>query len=612
MPSNFSRCKTWKRSRRAHTSFRKKIYLNNSSGPATITQLVPPLTLHPTALPAVVLYYVFSQQRYTNTQKQGSLCLLQKAKLLTSREQPFLGKARLQARALTLNNLGCLMKKWGKVREGIKFLARAIRIEAELPGGADNPAGTHVNMSAALSTLGLHRAAAAHAGHAIGLASQAIMRQAAAGSFVHSEEDSITAEGDYVGGSAAGPGGAGEEGESASVDVTTADYAAGTSCGSGSSLTAVIGGAPEGGSSDAPPQLQGPAGGETIDSAAADNGRIAATSSSSSPPPPTITQESSPGTRAEEEKKGVRISAPPTNGAASESASTSAMGETSSTERREALSAAAGGLLAIAYFNLGAEREHLGQLDAALSSYEDARVAADQHLGPESPIAKGIGVALEKASAAAVATASYSRKRAAWRSRSAVSSFPAIGKLQFRQRTPPDGVSSFGGRRRRRRASPRRLQNKQHQHQQRGVETAKDLLDRAYSCARPYPAPPRTDSWSRLGRVVSPRSPPTAPGPESAGGPQRAGRWTTTKPDASSAVTQPAVIAQPSAEGGGRPSPPLPRCGMDEDLRWRALACAEWQCSPREALHAQQTADRRVDVGVVAVPAGGGDHHADG
>lgn len=528
---------------------------------------------------------------HNDIQKQGSLCLLQKAKLLTSREQPFLGKARLQARALTLNNLGCLMKKWGKVREGIKFLARAIRIEAELPGGADNPAGTHVNMSAALSTLGFHRAAAAHAVHAVGLASQAIIRQSA-DSIVPSEEDSITAEGDYVGHNA-GPGGTGEEGESTSVDVTTADYAAGSaSYGSGSSLTAVIGRVPESSSSDVPPLLQGPAGGETIDSAAADNGRSAATSSSSAPP----TQDAGPGTLPQE-KKGVRISAP-TNGAASDSASTSVMEETSSTERQNVLSAAAGGLLAIAYFNLGAEREHLGQLDAALASYEDARVAADQHLGPESPIAKGIGVALENASAAAVATASYSSKRAAWRSRTAVSSFPAIGKLQFRQRTP-SGISSFGGRKR---ASPRRLPK---QHQQLGVETAKDLLDRAYSCARPCPAPPRTDSWSRLERVVSPRSPPTAPGSESTGGPQRAGRWT--KPDAS-AVARP-VKEHRSAEGGGRPGP---RCTMDEDLRWRALACAEWQCSPREALHAQQTANRRVDdVGIVAVPAGVG-NHADG
>lgn len=522
--------------------------------------------------------------------KQGSLCLLQKAKLLTSRDQSFLGDARLQARALTLNNLGCLMKKWGKVHEGVKFLARAIRIEGEVPGGADNPAGTHVNMSAALSTLGLHRAAAVHAGHAIDLASQAIMGQAA-GSLVPSGEDSVTAGGGYVG--AAGPGLV-EEGGSTSVDATIADDAVGSSCSTRGNdcRTAVIGGAPES-SSDAPPLLRGPADGGTIDSAAADNGRSSATFSSSPP----STQDANLGIP-DQEKKGVRIRAP-TNSAADDrrispgSVNTSVTEDTSSLERREVLAAAAGGLLAIAHFNLGVEREHLGQLEAALSSYEDARVAADQHLGPESPVAKGIGVALEKASAAAVATASYSSKRAAWRSRSAVSSFPSIGKLQFGQRTP-DGVSSFGGRR----VSPRRLRHEQ----QYGEETARDLLDRAYSCARPCPAPPRTDSWSRLGRTLSPRSPQTAPGLESVGGPQRAGRWMT-----SDAPAARPMRTQGSAARGEGPSRP---CSVDEDLRWRALACKKWQCSPREALHAQQAANRRVDVGVAAL-AGIGDHTDD-
>ncbi|CAN0533541.1 unnamed protein product, partial [Ectocarpus sp. 12 AP-2014] len=198
-------------------------------------------------------------KRLSENNIKASGRLLQKASLLTSRGQPFLGKARLQARALTLNNLGCLMKKWGKPRESVKFLARALRIEAKVPGGADNPAGTHVNMSAALSTIGLHREAAMHAGHAIDLASQAMMDQEA------------------------------------------------------------------------------------------------------------------------------------------------------SQDRHQS---AAGGLLAIACFNLGVEREHLGQLDAAIASYKDARSAADEHLGPESPVAKGIEVALEKASAAAATAASYSRKRA--------------------------------------------------------------------------------------------------------------------------------------------------------------------------------------------------------
>ena len=108
------------------------------------------------------------------------------------------------------------MKKWGKPREGVKLLARALRIEAEIPGSADNPAGTHVNMSAALSTLGFHRAAAAHAGHAIDLASRAMMRQEEESSFFYATEGGSIRTGDdatpgsvEVGGKAADGAGAG-------------------------------------------------------------------------------------------------------------------------------------------------------------------------------------------------------------------------------------------------------------------------------------------------------------------------------------------------------------------------------------------------------------------
>ena len=121
---------------------------------------------------------------------QGSLFLLQKAQLLTSQKRPYLGNARLQARAVTLNNLGCLMKKWGKPRVGITYLARALRIEAKAPGGTDNPAGTHANMSVALSTLGMHRAAAVYAVHAVGLASKAVEKASAATSAEDAPTDS--------------------------------------------------------------------------------------------------------------------------------------------------------------------------------------------------------------------------------------------------------------------------------------------------------------------------------------------------------------------------------------------------------------------------------------
>lgn len=506
--------------------------------------------------------------------RQGSLRLLQKAKLLTSRDQPFLGSSRLQARALTLNNLGCLMKKWGKPREGVKLLARALRIEAEIPGSADNPAGTHVNMSAALSTLGLHRAAAAHAGHAVGLASRAIM-----------EQETEYSSGGGSAEDADDPGSAEERGNASSTGDGGAGGNDADGCGSGDDPPTATG--PEGpeSSSDSPPAAGKD--GETIDSAVADDGRSPEAPSSSPPP---SADDADRGTSDQPEAKIERDvdpdktadhGGPPPEGGAEEA-------DASSVEKEGAApSSAAGGLLAIAYFNLGVEREHLGQLEAAISAYEEARVVADQHLGPESPVAKGIQVALEKASDAVVAAASYSGRRAALRSRLAVSSFPCIGKLQFGQRTP-DGVSSFGGGGR---LSPRRrLQHHQHQQHQHGDETAsesrvRDLLDRAYASPRPCPARRGVHSACHGPESApSPRSPTTAPG-SATGGPQRAGRWTKT---CESAAVRPAR-SRGSGRGDGEPSG---RSDVDTDLRWRAMACAEWQCSPREALHAQQIARR--------------------
>ncbi len=499
--------------------------------------------------------------------------MLQRAKLLTTRDQPFLGGSRLQARALTLNNLGCLMKKWGKPREGVKLLARALRIEAEIPGSADNPAGTHVNMSAVLSTLGLHRAAAAHAGHAIGLASQAMTGQ---------ESELSLGEGFFEGD--ADPGSVGEGG-TASTSVGAGDNDA-DRCGSSDPPAAIVPEGPES-SGEAPPAAAAKDG-ETIDSAVADDGRGP---EASSPPPPaedadreiSVPQGEGKAEREADPQESVDQGggAPPGNVAKEEEDEEDA----SSVERHGAApTSAAGGLLAIAYFNLGVEREHLGQLEAAISSYEEARLVANRHLGPESSVAKGIEVALEKTSAAVVAAASYSSRREALRLRSAVSSFPRIGKLQFGQRSP-DGVSSFGGGR----YSPRR----QLRHQQCGDETASEsrvrhLLDRAYSSPRPCPAPPRkvTSACRGAGQSPSPRSPTTASGSEP-GGPQRAGRWTKT---CASPTVQPVRPQQPQQlRGAGETSG---RSDVDMDLRWRAMACAEWQCSPREALHAQRTVQR--------------------
>ena len=489
------------------------------------------------------------------------------------------------------------MKKWGKPREGVKLLARALRIEAEIPGSADNPAGTHVNMSAALSTLGFHRAAAAHAGHAIDLASQAMMRQEEESSFFYATEGGSIRTGDdatpgsvEVGGKAADGAGAGAGAVGDNVDVNNDGGSGGGGGGGGRGGgdsdpgAARVCGTPENGR-DIPPLKIGTKDVEAIDSVGADDGRSPETSSSLSP-----TNDAGRGASNQEEKNDSRGN--PENGADHQGVSSaSANGEgdgSSSIERHFSTPSAAGGLLAIAYFNLGVEREYLGQLEAAISSYEEARVIADQHLGSESPVAKGIEAALEKASAALVAAARYSSKRAAYHARSAVSSFPSIGQLQFGQRTP-GGVLSFG------RPSPRRRAQLRQQHSDEATSetSGRDLLQRAYSSPRPYPAPapPRTDSWGRVGLgPTSPRSPATASGSE-AGGPQRAGRWT--KSEAS--VVRP-VKAPRSGRRGGSGSRPGSRSNeggvglVDEDLRWRALACAEWQCSPRDALHAQQAA----------------------
>ncbi|CAM9419150.1 unnamed protein product [Ectocarpus fasciculatus] len=522
----------------------------------------------------VLAYNHLAMKRLSENNIKASVRLLQKAKLLTSRGQPFLGKARLQARALTLNNLGCLMKKWGKPRESVKFLARALRIEAKVPGGADNPAGTHVNMSAALSTLGLHREAATHAGHAIDLASQAMMEQEAEPSYA---EDPNTVSGD--------PGDVKEDvAAAASVDLlAAADSGRKSGIGESDNSSVPIGGVTgclESSSSVHRPEVQGEDGETVCSSAVADDGRSPEASSSAHD----AGHDQPEGRKANPAEKGT--------GGESAGGEQSVQGGTSSVDRQEGPPSAAGGLLAIACFNLGVEREHLGQLDAAIASYKDARSAADQHLGPESPIAKGIEIALEKASAAAVTAASYSRKRAASRSRVAVSSFPCIGKLKFGKKNSQVVSSSrFGGED----LSPRcRSQQQQHGEETAEEATARDLLEYAYTSPRPCPAPPHKASWARLGHVPTPRSAP--PARSASRGPQRAGRWTSVDAPAARAVKE----AQRRSEGwrnGGRQ-----RGGVDGDLRWRALACAEWQCSPREALHAQrQVAEQHgVDVGVAS------------
>ncbi|CAM9185237.1 unnamed protein product, partial [Scytosiphon promiscuus] len=539
----------------------------------------------------VLTYNRLAMRKLSENNIKGALRLLQKAKLLTSRRQTFLGKGRLQARALTLNNTGCLMKKWGKPRESVKLLARALRIEAEVPGSADNPAGTHVNMSAALSTLGLHRAAAAHASHAIHLASQAMRQEDKTDSSSVTTVDCTSLD-DCAGDTEPE---VIDSGRARSSDVASACNGNGSRSGGGSGESVGGGGetrrscttttAREIAESSCVqvPILDGSEA-EAKFSAVADDGH--------SPEAPSLSSSTGDAGRGgldhekgEEREMGsssyheshMDIQRVPLEGN-----NNVAQGVCEKNESPTSTTSTAGALLAIAFFNLGVEREHLGQLDAALSSYQDARAAAIQHLHRDNPVARGIEVALDKASDAAVAFASESRKRSASRSRSAVSSFPSIGKLQFGYKTP-SGQRRFDGRK----LSPRRLQQlngRQRGEEIPGVATGRGLLEQAYTSPRPCRPPPRTDSWALLGRVLTPRSPPMAPASTTvASGPQRSGRWTNVSTVAA------VVPANRQHLPGGRELDA--RGGTDEELRWRALACAEWNCSPREAMEAQQTAE---------------------
>lgn len=419
---------------------------------------------------------------------QGSLCLLQKAELLSSRGHPFLGDARLQARAVTLNNLGCLMKKWGKPHLGIAFLVRALRIEAKVPGGAINPAGTHLNMSAALNTVGMHRAAAIHAGHAINITSQALEQM-----------DSITSQGTLNAGRV-------ELGKSA-IFSTGVDFNK-SICRYHPSAFGVFG---QGEKETSPPPYK--VGDENVDKE---------TTKDLTPPKNTDKGRVTPCTSVE--------------------------GETT-VEESESRSAA-GGLLAIAYFNLAVEREHMGQLKAACCAYENANVVARLHLGPESQVSKGIGNALERATSAAHAVAVSGRQRAA--TRTAAACLPSIGKLRFSPRTL-GCISDSSGPRVVRRSRPKGDLNNY-------------LAAQAY--ASPRPCPPSRPAE----RAASPHQ-PSSQGSVEGSGPQRAGRWTGNVPPPRTEKVQ-------SVD-------PCRICGKDGGLLWRAWACAELECSPREARQAQ-------------------------
>uniref|UniRef100_A0A7S1H3R9 Protein kinase domain-containing protein n=6 Tax=Hemiselmis andersenii TaxID=464988 RepID=A0A7S1H3R9_HEMAN len=80
---------------------------------------------------------------------------------------------RLKMRAITLNNLGCFMRRRGKLHSALQYLDKALRIELTVKT-VDNPAGTHLNMCAVLSQLNRHAAALQHAQCALQLLEDAV------------------------------------------------------------------------------------------------------------------------------------------------------------------------------------------------------------------------------------------------------------------------------------------------------------------------------------------------------------------------------------------------------------------------------------------------------
>ena len=84
--------------------------------------------------------------------------LLKKAEILTERDP--LGKA------VTFNNLACFYRKHGKLRNALKCLQRALKIESKIEK-VQSAADTHLNACAVLSQLGRHSAALSHSKSAL-------------------------------------------------------------------------------------------------------------------------------------------------------------------------------------------------------------------------------------------------------------------------------------------------------------------------------------------------------------------------------------------------------------------------------------------------------------
>ena len=86
--------------------------------------------------------------------------LLKKAEILTERDAA--------GRAVTYNNLACYYRRVGRLHAALKFLKKALSIEARLER-VTNPADTHLNICAVPSQLSRHAEALRHAQAALRL-----------------------------------------------------------------------------------------------------------------------------------------------------------------------------------------------------------------------------------------------------------------------------------------------------------------------------------------------------------------------------------------------------------------------------------------------------------
>eukprot|EP00899_Mesostigma_viride_P026570 jgi/Mesvir1/7098/Mv09205-RA.1 len=110
-------------------------------------------------------YNVLAMQLCEDEQFPQAHDLLKKAEILTQSDGCLreFSASRLRLRAVTLNNMGCYFKRIKKLRLSLQYLEKALRIEAENPDNAENPAGTHLNACVTLSQLGRHKDALVHA-----------------------------------------------------------------------------------------------------------------------------------------------------------------------------------------------------------------------------------------------------------------------------------------------------------------------------------------------------------------------------------------------------------------------------------------------------------------